>query len=85
MFGTIAALGLIGGLVLDAKKAARCGARWSAFAHATSSVPFLAIAQRRQRLVIGEIGWWRLAVAFILFVAVLYGHRWAFGVSALPL
>ena len=84
MFGTIAALGLIGAPVLDAKKAAQYGSRWKAFAETTSSVPFLAIAQGRQRLVMAEIGWWRLAVAILLFLAALYGHRWAFGVSPLP-
>ena len=84
MFGTIAALALIGAPVLDAKKAAQYGSRWNAFAEVTSSVPFVAIAQGRQRLVLAEIGWWRLVVAILLFLAALYGHRWAFGVSPLP-
>jgi uncharacterized membrane protein len=84
MFGSIAALGLVGAVLLDAKKARRHGAQWSAFAAVTSSVPFLAIAQRRQQLVIAEIGWWRIALAGGLFVVALLGHRWAFGVSPLP-
>jgi uncharacterized membrane protein len=84
MFGSIGALGLIGAPLLDAKKARRHGAPWRAFAAATSSVPFLAIAQRRQRLIAAEIGWWRIALAVILFCAALYGHRWVFGVSPLP-
>ena len=84
MFGTIAALAFIGAPVLDAKKAAQYGSRWNAFAEVTSSVPFVAIAQGRQRLVLTEIGWWRLVVAIVLFLAALYGHRWAFGVSPLP-
>jgi uncharacterized membrane protein len=53
-------------------------------AAATSSVPFLAIAQRRQRLVVAEIGWWRLALAAFVFLSALYGHYCAFGVSPLP-
>jgi uncharacterized membrane protein len=84
MFGTIGALGLVGALLLDAKKAARHGAEWRKFAAATSSLPFLAIAQRRQRLVVAEIGWWRLAPAALVFLIALYGHHWAFGVSPLP-
>jgi uncharacterized membrane protein len=84
MFGTIGALGLVGALLLDAKKAARHGAQWRKFAAATSSLPFLAIAQRRQRLVVAEIGWWRLAPAALVFLIALYGHHWAFSVSPLP-
>jgi uncharacterized membrane protein len=84
MFGSIGALGLVGALLLDAKKAARHGAQWREFAAATSSVPFLAIVQRRQRLVVAEIGWWRLALAALVFLIALYGHHRAFGVSPLP-
>jgi uncharacterized membrane protein len=84
MFGSIGALGLIGAPLLDAKKAARHGAKWREFAAATSSVPFLAIVQRRQQLVLAEIGWWRFTLATLLFLAAIYAHRWAFGVSPLP-
>jgi uncharacterized membrane protein len=84
MFGSIGALGLVGAQLLDVKKAARHGAQWREFAAATSSVPFLAIAQRRQRLVVAEIGWWRLVLAALAFLIALYGHYWAFGVSPLP-
>lgn len=43
---------------------------------------FLAIAQRRQRLVMAEIGWWRLALAVLVFLIALYTHYWAFGSPA---
>jgi len=71
---------------IDAKKARRHEAQWRAFAGATSSVPFLAIAQGRQHLALGEIGWWRIALALAvgLFLVMLSLHRWAFGVSPLP-
>lgn len=83
LFASVGALGLVGAPLVDAKKAARHGERWRAFAAATSSLPFLAIAQGRQRLVLAEIGWWRIALAVVLFGATLSAHRWAFGVSPL--
>jgi len=84
MFGSIGTLGLAGAPVLDAKKAKHHGAQWRAFADATSSVPFLAIMRGRQRLAMGEIGWWRIALSMALFLAALYVHQWAFGTWPLP-
>jgi uncharacterized membrane protein len=83
-FGSVGALGFIGAPLLDAKKAACHGTQWRTFAAATSSLPFLAIVQGRQRLELAEVGWWRMALALVLFLVALYGHRWAFGVSPLP-
>ena len=82
-FGSIAALGLVGASVLDAKKARQHGARWERFAAQTSNVPFLAIVQGRQRLALGEIGAWRIALALVLYAALLAGHGKLFGVSPL--
>ncbi|MDB5446484.1 MAG: hypothetical protein JWQ97_1801, partial [Phenylobacterium sp.] len=42
------------------------------------------IAQRRQRLALGEIGWWRLALAVLVWSALAWGHPYLFGVRALP-
>jgi uncharacterized membrane protein len=84
MFGSIGTLGLAGALVLDAKKARHHDAEWRGFADATSSVPFLAIVRGRQRLALGEIGWWRIALSMALFFAALYAHHWAFGAWPLP-
>ena len=84
LFGSIGTLGLAGAPVLDAKKAKHHGAAWREFAGATSSVPFLAIVCGRQRLALGEIGWWRIALSMALFFATLYAHHWAFGVWPLP-
>jgi len=83
LFLSIGSLGLIGTALLDWKKARRHGARWEQFARVTSSVPFLAIAQGRQRLVLSEIGAWRFALAIGLFVVVLLLHQRFFGVSPL--
>jgi uncharacterized membrane protein len=84
LFGSIGTLGLAGAPVLDAKKAKHHGAEWRVFAAATSSVPFFAIVRGRQRLALGEIGWWRIALSMVLFFAALYAHHWAFGAWPLP-
>jgi uncharacterized membrane protein len=84
LFGSIAVLGLVGTILLEAKKRRRHGADWRAFAALTSNVPFQAILERRQQLIWSELGWWRVALAIALFALVLWGHRWAFGVSPLP-
>jgi uncharacterized membrane protein len=82
-FGSIATLGLLGASLLDAKKARRHGERWERFAAATSSVPFQAILEGRQQLVLGEIGAWRIVLAVALFVLVLFAHSSLFGRSPL--
>jgi uncharacterized membrane protein len=82
-FSALGALGFAGAPILDAKKARRHRAAWPAFAAATSNLPFLAIVQGRQRLVLREIGLWRIALAIGLFVLMLSVHRWAFGTSPL--
>jgi uncharacterized membrane protein len=73
-FGSVAALGLAGSQILDAKKARRHGAGWEEFAAATSDVPFLAIVQRRQRLVLAEIGWRRISTSVAVFSVALSLH-----------
>ena len=83
-FGSVGALGFLGASLLDAKKARQHGARWQRFAAETSSVPFLAILQGRQRLAIAELGAWRIALAFALFVVLLVTHRRLFGVAPFP-
>jgi uncharacterized membrane protein len=82
-FGSIAALGLMGAGLLDAKKARQYGERWKQFAADTSNLPFRAIVEGRQELALGEIGAWRIALAVALFVIVLLVHRRLFGVSPL--
>jgi uncharacterized membrane protein len=78
-FGSVAFLALAGAPILDAKKARGHGRKWDAFASQTSSIPFLAIVQGRQRLVWREIGLWRSALAVGIFVAALLLHEALFG------
>jgi uncharacterized membrane protein len=80
-FASIAALGLVGASLLDAKKARQHGERWKRFAADTSNLPFRAILEGRQEMALGEIGAWRIALAVALFLIVLLAHPWLFGVS----
>ncbi len=80
MFGTFIILTYFGTLSIDAKRQRKLGDKWDAFAAKTSNVPFMAIAQGRNSLNIGEIGWWRIAVALILYLVFFGAHGWMFGV-----
>jgi uncharacterized membrane protein len=85
LFASVGSLGLVGAPLLDSKKAKQHPERWRRFAAVTSSVPFLAIAQGRQRLVLGEISLWRLALGVGAFVLLLLSHRSLFGVAPLAM
>ena len=84
LFGCMLFLALIGTTSIDAKRKRALGATWDSFAAKTSNVPFAAILAGRQKLSIGEIGWWRIAIAVGVYAALLFGHPYAFGVAALP-
>jgi uncharacterized membrane protein len=73
-FGSIGVLGIAGASILDAKKARKHGKAWEAFAAATSNIPFLAIIQGRQRLVLREIGIWRIALGVCVSFGALALH-----------
>jgi uncharacterized membrane protein len=75
-FGSVALLGLAGGVIMDARKARTASDGWTNFDAATSNVPFLAIAQGRQHFVWREIGIWRLTLALAACVIFLAGHWW---------
>jgi uncharacterized membrane protein len=84
LFGSLLALSLFGTASIDAKRRRALGDKWDAFAAQTSNVPFAAIAAGRQTLSIGEIGWWRIVLAVVLYAVTLWGHPHAFGVSPMP-
>ena len=84
LFGALLVLAVFGPLSIDAKRRRALGAEWDAFAAQTSAVPFAAIAQGRQKLALGEIGWWRLALAVVVWAALVWAHPLMFGVSPLP-
>jgi len=79
-FGGLLLLAAAGTTLQDARKAKLLGEDWQRFAALTSNVPFLAVAQGRNRVVWREIGWTKPAMGIVLFVVLLYFHAWLFGV-----
>lgn len=83
-FGTFLVLAALGTLSIDEKRKRKVGEKWAGFAAATSNLPFAAIVAGRNRLRLGELGWWRILAALIAFGGIFYGHLWLFGVSPVP-
>ena len=79
-FGGLLLLAAAGTTLQDARKAKLLGEDWQRFAALTSNVPFLAVAQGRNRIAWREIGWWRPAAGLAAFAALLWQHAWLFGV-----
>jgi uncharacterized membrane protein len=79
-FGGLLLLAAAGTTLQDARKAKLLGEDWKRFAALTSNLPFLAVAQGRNRIVWREIGWWRPAAGLAAFAALLWQHAWLFGV-----
>jgi uncharacterized membrane protein len=79
-FGAFLVVALAGMPSIDAKLARRDPPTWQALSAATSIVPFVAIAERRNRFVPQEIGWLTLLVGVVAWVVLLYLHPWLFGV-----
>jgi uncharacterized membrane protein len=80
LFGALALMAVLGGRSIDRKGAARDPVAWAKFAEVTSNAPFVAIAQRRNRLDLGEIGW-RGLVGVAIAVALALFHRQITGVA----
>lgn len=84
LFGSLLVLAILGTGSIDGKRRRKLGDAWDSFAAQTSAVPFAAIAASRQSLKLGEIGWWRLGIAVIVWGALVFAHPMLFGVNALP-
>jgi uncharacterized membrane protein len=76
-FGGFLVLAALGSLSMDARK--RANPDWPRFAAVTSHIPFVAIAQGRNRLDLAEIGWARPLAGLAVFVALVFVHPWLFG------
>ena len=82
-FGSFAIVALIGMRSIDVKREKACGQQWERYADTTSIIPFLAIKEGRNMLVIAEFKGWKLVLALLLYAAMLHFHKALFGVSPL--
>lgn len=78
-FGGLFLVALLGTLSMDRRK--RANPDFVRFARATSYVPFVAIAQGRNRLRWREIGWARPLIGLAAFALFLGAHSRLFGVA----
>ena len=84
-FGAFLVLAAVGQGQIDAKRSRQWGESWRSFAAVTSRAPFAAIAAGRNAFRLSEIGWWRIAVAIVLFVALMGLHPWLFDTMPHPM
>jgi len=84
LFGSLGLLALLGTASIDAKRARALGPAWAGFAAQTSNLPFLAIAQGRTQLALGEHKAWHWLVALAVYGLLVGLHRPLLGVSPLP-
>lgn len=78
-FGSFAVLAVVGSVLIDRRRMRAGGPGWGVFLQRTSNVPCVAILQGRQRLLLAEIGWWRLLLALALWAVALVLHAPLFG------
>ena len=83
LFGAFLILGLVGPHSIDAKQRRKDPEAWARLNAVTSNLPFAAVLGGRTRVSLSEIGWWRIGVAAVLYVALLIAHGWIFGAPAL--
>ena len=83
LFGSLFVLAFVGMISIDAKRKTACGRHWDSYAAATSIIPFQAIKDGRNTLVIAEFKVWQLVVALALYLAVMHYHQAWFGVYPL--
>ena len=81
-FGGFLVVAGLGTRLIDARKARAVPEAWKRFAAITSNVPFVAIAQGRNRFRPVEIGPVKVLVALIVYGGTMLAHRWLFGVLA---
>lgn len=82
LFGALGVMVIFGARSIDRKGRARSGEAWQRFEDVTSNAPFAAIAQGRNTLSLGEIGW-RGVAGFVIAAAVMLAHQFVFGIAVL--
>jgi uncharacterized membrane protein len=81
-FGGFFVLAALGTLLMDWRKARTLGEDWRRFAAVTSNLPFVAIAQGRNRFNALEIGWRNPLIGLALYAIVFWAHPMLFGARA---
>ncbi len=81
LFGALGVMVVFGARSIDRKGRARDPEGWARFEDVTSNVPFAAIAQGRNTLKLGEIGW-RALLALVIVVVIAMAHQPLFGAPA---
>jgi uncharacterized membrane protein len=81
LFGALGVMVLFGARSIDRKGRARDAEGFARFEAVTSNIPFAAIAQGRNKLAWGEIGWRGLA-GIAVAVIVALAHQTLFGAPA---
>lgn len=80
LFGALGVMAVLGARSIDRKGRARNPEAWARFEEVSSNAPLAAIAQGRNRLALGEIGW-RGLVGVIVAALILWTHEQVAGVS----
>ncbi|MEO8145108.1 MAG: NnrU family protein [Betaproteobacteria bacterium] len=81
-FGGFLLVATLGAGLMDERKARTLGGDWQRFAAVTSYLPFLAIAQGRNRFVAREIGWRNPAIGLAIYALFFWFHPLLFGIRA---
>src|SRR5262249_13004296 len=76
-FGGFLVLAALGTILMDRRKSTNPD--FQRFKGVTSNIPFVAIAQGRNRIAWREIGWARPAIGIAIFVLVFFLHPWISG------
>lgn len=74
LFGTLLLLALVGTRSIDRKRRRQLGDGWTAYARATSNLPFKAIVEGRQPLRLGEFERRDLAIAALFALGAALAH-----------
>lgn len=80
LFGSLFTLAALGPTGIDARRAAAHGEAWRKFTAKSSYIPFAAILAGRNNLELAELGWWRIVLGVLLFVAFFVVHGQISGV-----
>lgn len=82
-FAAMAILSLWGTRLIDRRKQRSWPAEdWQRFSSVTSNLPFAALLSSRTELRFSEIGWWRLLLTGLLYIAFILLHDIVLGVPA---